>query len=232
MERALQLKGIPYERVDLLPGISSVLQKARFGTRTVPAIRVGKSYRAIGSRLILRAIDSMEPDPPFLPADPELRARVEEAEEWGDKVLQDETRPIALTAILGKPESMPSFLEGAKVPIPIPAPLAAPVAGPVYRTQMRLLGYPPDRVRELVATLPSRLDHVDGLIAEGVIGDAAHPNVADLQIGASLALLTRIEDLLPLFEGRPCEKLGPELFPDFPGHVPAGALEVQVLPVA
>jgi len=97
----------------------------------------------------------------------------------------------------------------------------------VYRTQMRLLGFPPDRVRELVDALPSRLDHVDALIAEGVMGDASHPNVADLQIGASLALLTRVDDLLPLFEGRPCRNLAEDLFPGFPGRVPSGALAVS-----
>ena len=225
VERALQLKGIPYERTDLLPGISSVMQKAQFGRRTVPGLRVG-SYRVTGSRLILRALDSMAPDPPLLPADPAQRARVEEAEEWGDKVLQDEARPIALTAILAKPESMKSFLEGAKVPVP--KALAAPLGGPIYGTQMRLLGFSPARVRELVDSLPSRLDHVDELIAAGVIGDAEHWNVADLQIGASVALLARLDDLRPMLAGRPGLKLAEELFPDFRGHVPSGALEVRV----
>ena len=183
---------------------------------------MGRRYRAVGSRLILRVLDSMAPEPPLLPADPQQRARVEEAEEWGDTVLQDETRPIALTAIMRKPESVPSFLDG--VSIPIPTPIAGPLTGPVYRTQMQLFGYPPSKVEGLLAVLPSRLDHVDALIADGVIGDAGHPNVADLQIGASLALLATLDDLRPLLDERPCKRLADELFPGFRGRVPAGAL--------
>ena len=110
MERALQLKGIPYERTDLLPGLAPIVQMARFGSPTVPAITVGR-YRAVGSSLVLRVVDSMKPEPPLLPADPALRARVEEAEEWGDTVFQNEVRMIALSGLLARPDSVPSVLE-------------------------------------------------------------------------------------------------------------------------
>src|SRR3954447_9140455 len=36
VEAALNLKGLAYERVDLLPGASIPIQLARFGRRTVP----------------------------------------------------------------------------------------------------------------------------------------------------------------------------------------------------
>jgi glutathione S-transferase len=226
VERALQMKGIPYERVDLLPGLAPLVQKATFGRRTVPGLRIGKHSRVVGSRLIMRTLDSLVPEPPLFPHDPEARALVEEAEEWGDTVLQDEVRPIILTGIAAKPSSVPSFLEGARIPLP-PA-LAAVTAPPMFRAEIRLLGFPPARVRELIECLPSRLDHVDTLIAEEVIGDPESPNAADLQIGSSIALLARFDDVLPLLEGRPCKALADRLFPDFPGHVPSGALDIPV----
>jgi glutathione S-transferase len=224
-ERALQLKEIPYERVDLPPGLASVVQKMRFGRHTVPALRIGEHSRVVGSLLIMRALDSMVPEPPLFPHDPEARALVEEAEEWGHDCLQEEVRAIALTGMVGASGSAGSFLEGAS--IGVPAWLAAPSAGPYSRAQLRLRGYPRERVREILDALPSRLDHADTLISEGVIGETSRPNAADLQIASGIALLSRFDDLLPLLGGRPCKALADELFPDFPGRMPAGALDVR-----
>jgi glutathione S-transferase len=225
VERALQLKEIPYDRIDIPPFLSWLPQKLMFGRRTAPGLRVGKHSRVVGSRLIMRTLDSLVPEPPLLPHDPEARAIVEEAEEWGDTVLQDEVRPISLAAIVARPDAGASFLEGAH--LPLPTSVAAATTAPVLWAELRVLGFPPTRVRELLDALPSRLDHVDTLIAEEVIGDPACPNAADLQIGASIALLSCFDDLLPLLEGRPCKALADRLFPDFPGHVPAGALDVR-----
>jgi len=223
VERALQLKGIPYERTDQLPGLSPLIQMARFGAPTVPGIRVGR-YRAVGSRIVLRVIDSMAPEPPLLPGDPALRARVEEAEEWGDTVMQNEVRMIALSGLLARPDAVPSFLEG--VSLPVPTGVAGALAGPIYRPQMLLRGMSRQRVREALEALPGRIDHVDALIAEGVMGDASKPNVADLQIGSGIAVLWRLDDVKPMLEGRPSKTLADELFPAMRGRVPAGAIEV------
>lgn len=225
VERALQLKGIPYERIDLLPGLSQVAQKLRFGRRTVPGVRIGEHSRMVGSRLIMRALDSLVPEPPLFPHDPEARALVEEAEEWGETVLQDEIRPIVLTGLIARQDAATSFFGGA--PSPVPPALAGPAGAVVFRVQLRLMGFSPARVRELLDALPSRLDHVDALIAEEVIGDPLLPNAADLEIGAGIALAGCFDDLLPLLDGRPCMDLADRLFPDFPGHVPGGALEVR-----
>jgi glutathione S-transferase len=195
-----------------------------FGRRTVPGVRIGDHSRVVGSRLIMRTLESLVPEPALFPHDPEARALVEEAEEWGDTVLQDEVRPISLAAIAAKTSAAASFLEGAR--IPLPASLAGPTAGPIFRAELRLLGFRPARIRELIEALPSRLDHVDTLIAEEVIGDPECPNAADLQIGSSIALLSRFDDLQPLLEGRPCRTLADELFPEYPGHVPRGAVDV------
>ena len=51
--------------------------------------------RIVGSRLIMRALDAFEPEPPLLPADPVRRARVEDAERWGDEILQSAVRRLS-----------------------------------------------------------------------------------------------------------------------------------------
>src|SRR5436305_7854209 len=72
VEAALDLKGLTYERVDLLPGLSSPLQLARFGRRTVPGLVVD-GYKVSGSRLILRTLDGLKAEPAAVPGRPRGR---------------------------------------------------------------------------------------------------------------------------------------------------------------
>jgi glutathione S-transferase len=92
--KKLELKGIDYKRVDLIPVISRAALKAmRFPGVTIPSLRLG-DRKLTGSRDISRALDELRPDPPLLPADPDQRAKVEEAELWGELVLSDGVRRI------------------------------------------------------------------------------------------------------------------------------------------
>jgi glutathione S-transferase len=80
-----------------------------------------------------------------------------------------------------------------------------------------------------LAGLPAKLDHVDALVAEGIMG-ADQPNAADLQIAATLRVLLTVGDLRPLIEGRPAEELARRLFPDYAGDVPTGAFPADWVP--
>jgi glutathione S-transferase len=221
VEAALALKGLPYDRVDLLPGIAPFHQIARFGRRTVPALRVD-TYKVVGSPLVMRALDGIAPEPPLYPREPERRAAVEEAERWGDEQLQEAARWISIYAITQKPESGQSFLANANVPR-LPEPLAAGVTRAIFWGELRILGDGPAGAERWLRELPAVLDHADELIAEGTIG-GDRPNAADLQVGASLTLLLKCDDVRPAIESRPCGQLARRLFPDSPGHVDAGAL--------
>ncbi len=217
--KALELKGLAYERVDFMFGVSMPMQLARFGKRTVPGLAIGRQ-KVAGSRAIMRALEGLEPSPPLVPADPQLRAAVTEAEEWGDLTLQEHTRWIALTAVGLAPRAFPSFLAGYDVPS-IPG---WSLGGAKYAIQAegRILGHTPKRIHaEYLPALPADLDHVDALIADGVIG-GEQPNVADLQILSSVRLLLNLGDLEPDIAARPCGQRARELFPDYPGHVPPG----------
>jgi glutathione S-transferase len=69
--------------------------------------------------------------------------------------------------------------------------------------EARLLGHTSDRVRdEYLPALSAHLDHVDGLIADGVLG-GERPNVADFQIASSVRLLMALDDLRPMIAARP-----------------------------
>jgi hypothetical protein len=85
------------------------------------------------------------------------------------------------------------------------------------------------RLADDLAGLPAKLDHVDALAAEGVLG-GEEPNAADFQIGATLRVLLTVGDLRPLLEGRPGEQLARRWFPDYAGDVPAGAFPAGWVP--
>ena len=93
VERALQLKAIPYRRIDVPPVAHKPLQKALFGGATVPGL-VLDGRKILGSLHIVRALDEAVPEPPLLPADEKERKSVGLAEEWGDEVLQPMARRI------------------------------------------------------------------------------------------------------------------------------------------
>ena len=77
--RALDLKGVPYKRVEWPPTMHVPMQRLRFGRGTVPGV-VLDGEKVIGSRAIMHRLDELRPDPPLYPADAGTRRAVEEAD--------------------------------------------------------------------------------------------------------------------------------------------------------
>ncbi len=222
-ERALQLKGQPYRLHEMAPALHVPEQWLRFRQQTVPALVLGNGEKVVGSRAIVHRLDQIVPTPQLLPQDPALRARVVEAERWGDEVLQPVPRRLVWTGVCERPDALTSYSEGSRLPLPgFVQRLAAPRIARVARWRNR---GGEAAAREDLAVLPAQLDRVDAWIAEGVMG-GAEPNAADLQIAPSIGLLATMDDLEPLLDGRPCLALARRLFPSRPGHLPAGALPV------
>ena len=217
VRRMLELKGIPYKRVDLLPVISrAALRALRFPSNTIPSLAIG-GEKITGSREISRHLDRMRPDPPLFPADPDERQRVEEAEAWGEEMLADPVRRIFWNATKRDRAGMASYAEGAKLGVPIG--IAVKTAAPIVAAEVRINKAQHDTVRNDLAALPASLDRIDAWIEEGVLGGDP-PNAADLQIAASVRLAMSSDDLRPYIEARPAGQLALRLIPDFPGRTP------------
>ncbi|HEY4280879.1 MAG TPA: glutathione S-transferase family protein [Conexibacter sp.] len=198
----LERKGVETKVVDLLPGMHPVYLWARgFRRGTVPAVRFDNGRRVETSCAISRALDELVLEQPLFPADPARRAQVEEAERWGDVVLQNLPRQLIRYALANDSELRTWFArEVAHVPLPS---VAAALNAPVARLMTRRAGADEAGARSALATLPSALDHVDALIADGTIG-GEDPNAADFQIVTSVRNLMDMEDTAPLASGRPC----------------------------
>jgi glutathione S-transferase len=216
--RALDLKGLPYRTVELLPPLHAALQRARFGTRTVPSIRLETGEKISGSRAIMRRLDELAPEPPLLPGDPAEREAVLRAEEWGDQVYQPIARRLLWATLARCPEAMASYQAGSRYPR-LPAPALRAAAPVVTGIERRLNDATDPAVRADLRSLHRHLDRIDGWIGDGVLGGRTI-NAADLQIATSSRLILTIGDVRPLYAGRPAETHARRLFPDWPGTTP------------
>jgi glutathione S-transferase len=225
VEAALALKGIEYERVDLIPMTQMLIGPLRYGGMTVPGMRID-GERIVGSRAIMRRLDQLQPEPALLPPPGDARyAPVLEAERWGDEALQSVPRRIVDVAFLRRPTAMLSYAENVK--LPMPRSLMKPAA-PLTAKLMAFKNKARDATaRADIAALPGQLDRVDRWIAEGLIG-GEQPNAADLQIGSTIRLLLSIGDVRPLIEGRPAAALA-KWFPPMVGQIEAGVLPAEWL---
>jgi len=213
----LERKGIPYKRRDLIPVISKgVLKAARFPGITVPALKMNGS-RVQGTREIARELERVAPEPSLFPVDAAKRVAVEEAERWGDEILQPVARRLLWNALRRDRSPLLSFSVGAKLGIPIG--LAMKTAAPIVAASARFNGADESHVKTDLVELPGHLDRIDQLIADGVIG-GDQPNVADYQIAPSIRLLMSLDDLRPAIEARPAGQMAMRVVPDYPGRVP------------
>jgi glutathione S-transferase len=212
-------KRIPHRVVTLMPGLHPVLVRlAGFERHTVPALEVD-GVQVQGSCRIARFLDELAPDPPLYPSDPAARARVEEAEHWGERALQPVPRRLFRYLMLTR-RSARLWMGSEVMGIPAAAALA-PLFMPAIRRLAEISHADEAGVRAGIESLPALLDRVDALIADGTIGGAA-PNAADFQILSSVRVLLEFEELRHLLEGRPCAPAARLLFPDWVGPMPSG----------
>jgi glutathione S-transferase len=212
----VERKGIEHRMVWLLPGLHPMLIRARgFRGGTVPAMRLdGRRFQH--SRAISRALEEAQLEPRLFPEDPEHRLAVEEAERWGEEELQLVPRRIYRWIALRNR----AFRAHLAAEIGLPAPkLAAAANEPVARYMARKAGADDAGVRATLLALPTLLDRVDALLAEGTIG--GEPNAADFQIVTSVRCLLCHDDIAPLIEGRAAASWARRLMPEYPGTVPA-----------
>ncbi len=219
--KAAELKGLRPRVVEWPPGLHAAMQRTIFSARTVPAMTLD-GEKVLGSRAIMQRLDALVPAPALYPADPAAREPVEAADRWGDEVLQPYARILLWAGFSARPAALASYGEHSRLPVPAAAVRA--MAPGIALVQRRLNHTGAEPARRALQALPAELDHVDELIAAGTIGDAAHPNAADLQIASTVRLLMTMDDVRPLIEGRPGGRLALAIWPAHDGRMPAGAI--------
>ena len=217
-ERALELKGLQFEKVELAPGAHVEEMTKIYGAHTVPGMLLN-GEPVHGSRAILARLEELVPEPPLYPSD-----AVREAERWGDEELQDLGRRMPWGALHFRPEAAGLLAGGGSLD-----PAGTDFAIRMVRAAWRYHGISAQRLYDDLQGLPAKLDHVDALVQDGVLG-GQDPNAADLQIGSTLSALLTVGDVRPLIEGRPAEQVARKWFEDRPGLIPAGAFPAGWVP--
>jgi glutathione S-transferase len=229
----LEHKQLPYRRVEVttllhplavrLHGFDAGGETRTAGSGRPLALRVGDhlgtvpALAANGDRIstnhgIARFLDERHPEPPLFPADPEQRARVEEAESWANDGLQMVARRILLPVALRDPSAASEAAAHGRLGHLLYRQAAA------RRLILPMIGRVVFNVgsateREMLDELPAMLDRIDGWIAGGVLG-GPQLNAADFMVAPSLALILYRPDVEPLFAGRPALRLVDRLLPE------------------
>lgn len=220
--KMLDLKRIEYELVNVVPLNQRIhLRLAGFRGGTVPALKLD-GQRIQTSRLIARALDERWPEPPLFPADPDQRARVEEAERWGEEQLQPIPRRLFRYGAAHNADLRQGIVRAQRLPMP---GLAAQALRPAVEWYARTVEPDGRRateagVRADLAALPALLDHADRLLADGTL-TLDPPNAATLQILVSVNLMGRFADLAGLVAAHACAAPARELFPHYRAELPS-----------
>ena len=217
----LEHKGIPFKRTDLMPVISKgVLRAVGFPGITVPALKIDGD-KVQGSRQIARELERLRPEPPLFPVDPAQRAKVEEAESFGDGELQHPIRQLLWWGFKQDRSPLKSYSEGAKLGVPID--LAVKTGAPLVALSARFNEAGDENAKAAAAKLPGLLDRVDAWIEAGVLnGDEL--NAADYMIVTCLAMLTYRPDVAAELAKRPAMGLVDRVLPD-----PAAPVDVRTI---
>ena len=119
-ELMLERKGIEYRRVDLVAVVHrGCCACSAFRGITVPAMRLD-GRRVQGTRTIARRARRAAPGAAACSrATRTPGGRVEEAEGWGDEVLQPVPRRLGLGALGRDRSRMATYLEGAQLGVPV-----------------------------------------------------------------------------------------------------------------
>jgi glutathione S-transferase len=212
----LDHKGIEHRVVNLPPGSQPIALRALgFRGARVPALKLD-GRRVQGSRRISRELDQVRPEPALFPADPALRAAVEEAERWGDNSYQPIPRRMIRWALARDGNLRKDFAAQARMPA---GELAAPLMQPVAAVFARASEADDDRIRSDLAGLPGQLDRIDELIADGTLNGEVL-NAADFQIATTTRVLLNFPQLKPLIEGRRAAEHAMRVSPRFGREVP------------
>lgn len=222
VEEALKRKGVAYKTVEFMPPMHAALMPVLFGGRTVPGIKFEDGTKVQGSRAILRALEERVPEPALYGHSATERAKIEEAELWGDEVLQPIARRLIWPALQRQPAAMHGYQAGSKLPA-MPVPVLKVVAPTVARIERKMNGASDEAARGDLRALPAHLDRIEAWMDEGVLG-GDEPNAADLQIFPTLRLLVTLGDVKPVFEGRRGATLAHKWLSPLSGSTPAGLL--------
>jgi glutathione S-transferase len=201
---ALDYKGVDHVRRSPLPGghIAIALWLTRGASTLVPILQIDGETIS-DSTAIIAALEARHPQPPLYPADPELRRRALELEDFFDERLGPAARALAFYELINEPEI---FAQVASEAVPGALGKFPAMTGLYARTytSLRWKANNDQGAEEAREKIVAAMDVVDTELAAGdgefLVGDSF--SVADLT-AASLFYPVVGPDEGPLPPGQP-----------------------------
>ncbi len=186
----LDYKGLPYRKIEVIPGIGQVEIFQLTGQRNVPVLKDGNQIVA-DSTEIAKYLDRKYPDRPLIPTDPKQRGLCLLIEEWADESIGIKSRKVLFGA-LSQDQNLRKSLLPSTTP-DIVRSLVEVVPTDLLKVLGFGMGYGPDAVKSATADLKQDLEALCLLLSDSpyLVGD--QPTLADLAV-AGLSMLIKFPD--------------------------------------
>lgn len=183
----LDYKGLPYRKIEVIPGIGQVELFQMTGQRKVPVLKDGSQIVA-DSTEIAKYLDRKYPERPLIPIEPKQRGLCLLIEEWADESIGIKSRKVLFGAL-----SQDQNLRKSLLPTAIPdivRSLIEVVPNDLLKVLGFGVGYGPDTVKLAEADLKQDLEALCLLLLDSpyLVGD--QPTLADLAV-AGLSMLVK-----------------------------------------
>lgn len=186
----LDYKGLPYRKIEVIPGIGQVELFQLTGQRKVPVLKDGNQIVA-DSTEIAKYLDRKYPERSLIPTDPKQRGLCLLIEEWADESIGVKSRKVLFNALSQDQNLRKSLLPTATPDIV--RSLVEVVPTDLLKVLGFGVGYGPDAVNSATADLKQDLEALCLLLSDSsyLVGD--QPTLADLAV-AGLSMLIRFPD--------------------------------------
>lgn len=182
----LDYKQLPYQKIEVTPGVGQLDLYRLSGQRQVPVLKDGETI-VPDSTAIAKYLDQHYPDRPVIPADGKARGLCLMMEEWADNVIGIQAR----TAMIGAFSQHPNF-RTALLPSATPD-LVKNVVGAVPGDLLNLLGtgvgIGPDAVKTAQAALKQNLEALCLLLQDRPYLTGEQPTLADFAVAGLSAYI-------------------------------------------
>jgi glutathione S-transferase len=186
----LDYKGLAYRKIEVTPGIGQLDIFRMSGQRKVPVLKDGNEVIA-DSTAIAKYLDRKYPDPPLIPADPQLRGVCLLMEEWADESIGVKSRKVLYGAL-----SQSLSLRTSLLPTATPDVLKV-LVGSVPSELVNILGFGiglgPDVVQSATEDIKQDLEALCLLLISRPYLVTDHPTLADFAV-AGLSMLLKFPE--------------------------------------
>lgn len=186
----LDYKGLPYRKIEVIPGIGQVELFQLTGQRKVPVLKDNNQIVA-DSTEIAKYLDRKYPEHPLIPTDPKQRGLCLLIEEWADESIGIKSRKVLFNALSQDQNLRKSLLPNTTPDIV--RSLVEVVPTDLLKVLGFGVGYGPDAVNSATADLKQDLEALCLLLSDSpyLVGD--QPTLADLAV-AGLSMLIKFPD--------------------------------------